>query len=286
MADVKWIKIVTDLFEDDKIGFIESRKDADSILVIWLKLLILAGKLNAKGIFMLDNGQPYTDAVLAQFFHRPIKPVRTAMALFVELGMVDVDDGVYSIPNWEKHQSLEKLEKKRENDRVRKHNKREENKQMIDEAKFKNQNQTESSRGRPSDVAATSESCPQNVAPQNKIENEIKKESEEIPKKQEDPFVSFCVNDFPLLEALAKYEAMRQRIGRPLNEDFKYLLLKKLETFPHEQWIDIVDQATVKGWLDFYPVKNGRNAEQKPKAKNELDAFYSMSADWAKEESA
>ena len=35
MSEVKWIKIVTDLFEDEKILLIETMPKADSIIVIW-----------------------------------------------------------------------------------------------------------------------------------------------------------------------------------------------------------------------------------------------------------
>ena len=41
MADVKWIKIVTDIFDDEKMILIESLPDADSIMVCWFKLLCL-----------------------------------------------------------------------------------------------------------------------------------------------------------------------------------------------------------------------------------------------------
>ena len=49
MGDVKWIKITTNMFEDEKVDFIESLPEADTILVIWIKLLTLAGKCNANG---------------------------------------------------------------------------------------------------------------------------------------------------------------------------------------------------------------------------------------------
>ena len=50
-TDVKWIKIVTNIFDDEKILLIESMPEADSIIVIWFKLLCMAGKQNNKGIF-------------------------------------------------------------------------------------------------------------------------------------------------------------------------------------------------------------------------------------------
>ena len=50
MAEVKWIKITTDVFDDEKILLIESMPSADSIITIWFKLLILAGKQNNNGV--------------------------------------------------------------------------------------------------------------------------------------------------------------------------------------------------------------------------------------------
>ena len=35
MSGVKWIKICTDIFDDEKIVLIESMPEADGIIVIW-----------------------------------------------------------------------------------------------------------------------------------------------------------------------------------------------------------------------------------------------------------
>jgi len=117
MADVKWIKIVTDIFDDDKILLIENLPDADSLIVIWFKLLCIAGKQNNGGVFLLNNRIPYTDEMLSTIFRRPLNTVRMALNAFENYGMIELIDGVITIPNWEKHQSLDALEKKRERDR-------------------------------------------------------------------------------------------------------------------------------------------------------------------------
>lgn len=123
MADVKWIKIATDIFEDEKILLIESMPDADAIIVIWLKLLVFAGKQNNKGVFMMNNAIPYTDEMLSAIFRRPLNTVRLAITTFEKFGMVQIYDNVITIPNWEKHQSLDKLEKlaQQNRDRVKRH---------------------------------------------------------------------------------------------------------------------------------------------------------------------
>lgn len=114
MADVKWIKITTDIFDDEKILLIESLPEADSIIVIWFKLLCLAGKMNNSGVFLMNEKIAYTDKMLATIFRRKESTVQLALQTFENFGMIEIIDGVITIPNWNKHQSLDALEKKRE----------------------------------------------------------------------------------------------------------------------------------------------------------------------------
>ena len=118
MADVKWIKITTDIFDDEKILLIESLPDAYAIITVWFKLLCLAGKQNNSGVFMMGQ-MPYTDNMLATIFRMKESTVTMALQTFKQFGMVEIIDGVITIPNWEKHQSLDKLEQAREQTRLR-----------------------------------------------------------------------------------------------------------------------------------------------------------------------
>ena len=114
MPEVKWIKIVTDIFDDEKMLLIESLPSADSLIVIWFKLLCLAGKNNNNGVFLLNDRIAYTDEMLATIFRRDVNTVRLALKTFEDFGMIDVIEGVITIPNWGKHQTLDKLERKTE----------------------------------------------------------------------------------------------------------------------------------------------------------------------------
>lgn len=119
MADVKWIKIVTDIFDDEKMILIESLPEADSIVVCWFKLLCLAGKQNNDGVLMLNERIAYTDEMLATVFRRPVQTVRLALKTFEEFGMVEIINGAITIPNWGKHQNLDGIDKVREQTRKR-----------------------------------------------------------------------------------------------------------------------------------------------------------------------
>ena len=113
MAEVKWIKITTDIFDDEKILLIESLPDAYAIITVWFKLLCLAGKQNNSGVFLLGQ-MPYTDKMLATIFRMKESTVTMALQTFEQFGMVEIVDGVITIPNWGKHQSLDQLESKKE----------------------------------------------------------------------------------------------------------------------------------------------------------------------------
>jgi predicted phage replisome organizer/uncharacterized phage protein (TIGR02220 family) len=118
LADVKWIKITTDIFDDEKMLMIETMPSADSMIVIWFKLLTFAGKQNNDGVFLMSNRIAYTDEMLAAIFRRDINVVRMALRTFEQFGMIEIVEKVITIPNWNKHQSLDAYEKKKERDRL------------------------------------------------------------------------------------------------------------------------------------------------------------------------
>lgn len=130
-SEVKWIKIVTDIFDDEKILLIESMPDCDSIIVIWFKLLCLAGKQNNGGVFMLSDRIAYTDEMFATIFRRPVNTVRLALKTFEQYGMIEIINNTVTIPNWEKHQALDQLENKKAYMREYMRNKREKQKQLA-----------------------------------------------------------------------------------------------------------------------------------------------------------
>ena len=114
MNNVKWIKISTNIFDDEKILLIESLPKADSILIIWFKLLCLAGKTNNDGVFLLNDNIPYTNEMLSKIFKRKKSLVDEALNVFQKYGMIEIVDGVTTIPKWGEHQSLQGFEKKKE----------------------------------------------------------------------------------------------------------------------------------------------------------------------------
>ncbi len=146
MNEIKWIKITTDIFDDEKIKLIDSMPEKDTILVIWLKLLTLAGKSNRSGYLLFSDNIPYDEEMLSTLFNRPVNSIRLAIGTFKKFGMItvehfseDSEKEILYIANWEKHQNVEGMEKlkiqwKEASKRYRENKKLEHHKASYDES--------------------------------------------------------------------------------------------------------------------------------------------------------
>lgn len=120
MAEVKWIKVSTDMFNNNrKITQIEHMPEGDTMLVIWLKLLLLAGNINDGGAIYLTPEIPYTEEMLSTELDRPLTTVKMALKVFEQFGMIEIIDNVYYLSSWEKYQNTDKLAEIREKTRKR-----------------------------------------------------------------------------------------------------------------------------------------------------------------------
>ncbi len=146
MADITWIKIKTDMFDNEKIKLIERMPEGDTILIIWIKLLTYAGKANYNGFIMLSENIPMNIEEMAIIFNRPLEKVRYAIQILQRYKMLEVDEQeVVLIANWEKHQNIDGMQRVRELNAKRNKEYRERKKQLVLEMPPEN-----------SDVAVTS----------------------------------------------------------------------------------------------------------------------------------
>jgi predicted phage replisome organizer len=117
---VSWIKIKTNLFDDEKIKLIEAMPEADTVLIIWFKLLIQAGKCNEFGDIILTKTVPYSVEMLSTIFNRPLQTVKYGIKILLDLCLIEMSDSnVISISNWEKHQNVEGMDRLKEQNRLR-----------------------------------------------------------------------------------------------------------------------------------------------------------------------
>lgn len=132
--EIKWIKITTDIFDDEKIRLIESMPESDTILVIWFKLLAMAGRTNDNGSIYISKKMPTTDEMLATIFRRSLNSVRMALKVFENFEMIEINEHI-DIVNWEKHQNIDGMEKIRKQNAERQKKFKEKKKELIENKK-------------------------------------------------------------------------------------------------------------------------------------------------------
>ena len=109
---MEWIKLSTDIFDDEKIKIIMAEKRGNELVLCWIKLLCLAGKQENMGVFSI-NGKALTAEQIATVTGTEKGLMNRAVDAFVEYGMLLNDNGFLSIPKWEAHQDIEKAEEHR-----------------------------------------------------------------------------------------------------------------------------------------------------------------------------
>jgi len=219
-SEVKWIKLSTQMFEDEKIRLIESMPEADTILIIWVKLLAQAGKTNASGYIYLAENIPYTDEMLATIFNRPLPTVRLALKTLEQFGMIEVNhDHMIWISNWEKHQNIAGLDKIREQTRQR-------------VAKHREQKKLELGNG----------NCNVTVTESNATEEELEIELEEDKEKEK--------NNIPFVEIVSYLNVQAKTAYRPATKKTKDLIKARWnEGFTLDDFKKVVDIKTAE-WLN------------------------------------
>lgn len=117
MAEITWIKLDRGIFDNRKIKQIENLPDGDRVLMVWFKLLTLAGSCNDGGRVYLTPEVPYTPEMLSAEFARPLPVVQLALEVFTRYGMIVEEDGYICVKNWDKYQSTDKMAEIREYNR-------------------------------------------------------------------------------------------------------------------------------------------------------------------------
>lgn len=133
--DVSWVKLSTGFLDNRKIKQIRTLPQGDSVVLMWVFLLCLAGKTNDSGCVRFTDEIPYTDEMLANEFQMDISVIRMGLEVFQKFGMLEIIDDVMFLPGWNKYQSVDKLDEMREKNRLRVARYREKKKLEITDGK-------------------------------------------------------------------------------------------------------------------------------------------------------
>ena len=124
MAEVKWIKLTTDMFDNRKIRHLRRLPEGNNIVLIWVMLLTMAGRCNSGGMIFLTENIPYTPKMLADELDFEENTVVLALKALEQLDMIVTDNGVFAIAGWEEYQNTDRLAEIREYNRIAKQKER------------------------------------------------------------------------------------------------------------------------------------------------------------------
>ena len=284
MADVKWIKITTDMFDNRKIKHLRRLPDGDSIVLIWVMLLTLAGRCNSGGMIFLTENIPYTPKMLADELDFEESTVQLALNALEQLGMIQTNDnGFIAVTGWEKHQNIEGMEKIRESKR-------------LAQARWRAKQSTIAEK---TTVDSTVDSTRISVddAEEEKEEDKNKKEKENksVRETTHTLFVRL-LPDYLLSDSLqakmgewVKYKTERKE---PYKEQGMKSLLRQVENkaiqYGDDAVCSLIDECMANNWKGIIfdrlqqsqrkPASGGYHRQTKAE---ELNDFYTMAENWS-----
>lgn len=144
VADVKWIKITVDMFDNRKIKHLRRLPDGNNIVLIWVMLLTMAGRCNSNGMIFLTENIPYTPKMLADELDFEENTVQLALNALEQLNMIVTNSGFFTIAGWDEYQNVDGMAKIREQNRLRKQKQREKQKLLPDASRDSHGTVTES----------------------------------------------------------------------------------------------------------------------------------------------
>ena len=159
MADLQWLKLSTNFFDNNKIKLLESERDGDTLIRVWIQLLTITMKCNYQGRLAITEDKPMTVDEFSKIMGKSRKKITKCLEKFEELKMIIIEDDFYKIKNWSKYQSADKLEEIRLQNRLR-------------QQKYRENMKSEKEK---SNVTVTQ----RNTKEEKKIRNKIEKEGDE-----------------------------------------------------------------------------------------------------------
>lgn len=272
MSEVKWIKVSVDMFTNRKIRMIESMENGDSLLVIWFKLLTLAGQINGGGQIYFMEQVPYNKKSLALYLNAKEGVISQALQLFEAYGMIEIDaPGFITIKNWDKYQNVESMERIKEQTRKRVEKHRAKKKEECnDDVTLQSVTSNATSNATVTECNAIDKDIDIDKEKDLEEKKNIKKKS--APEKHRyGEYNNVLLSDDEITK---------------LQEEFPDDWMKRIETL--SAYIASTGKvyknhlATIRNWARMEKERQG-NRKQMNKTAQELDNFYSMARDWAAE---
>ena len=116
---MEWVKVMCNFLDHRKIKLIRKEPRGDTLVLLWLSLVAEAGKCGRGGALLVCEHTPYDAKTLSLLLAMKKTTVERGLDLFARLRMIEWQGDILCIRNWRKYQSEEKLELRREKERLR-----------------------------------------------------------------------------------------------------------------------------------------------------------------------
>ena len=241
MAEVKWIKLTTDMFDNRKIKHLRRLPDGDSIVLIWVMLLTMAGRCNAGGMIFLTENIPYTPKMLADELDFEESTVVLALQALDDLDMVVTKSGHYSVAGWEEYQNTDRLQEIREYNRLAQQKSRAKRKAL------------EAPSGNVNDMSMTSQRCHETDKEEDKDID--KKKNKKVKENNYTLFVRIrddYIFDDDIADKLTEWFAYKTARSDSYTEPGMKVLLRKIENSCIQHGVqavcDLIDESMANNW--------------------------------------
>lgn len=274
MADVKWIKITTDMFDNRKIKHLRRLPDGNNIVLIWVMLLTMAGRCNSNGMIFLTENIPYTPKMLADELDFEENTVQLALGALEQLNMIVTNSGFFTIAGWEEYQNIEGMDKIREQNRIR-------------QAKYKAKQ-----KQLPNNVTGNVTVTDGNATDKEE-EKDIDREEEKKSIRETTPTIfKRLLPDYILSEELqakmAEWITYKMERKEGYKEQGMKSLLRQVENnalkYGDRAVCELIELCMASGWkgiiFDKLEKQPSRQGFQKQTKADELNDFYKMAHDW------
>lgn len=259
MAEIKWVKLTTDMFDNRKIKHLRRLPEGNNIVLIWVMLLTMAGRCNSGGMIFLTENIPYTPKMLADELDFEESTVILAMKSLEQLNMIVTDGGFFSIAGWEEYQNIEGMDKIREQNRIR-------------QANFKAKQKLLQGNVTSNVTLTLGNATEEDKELDKEIELDIDKEKTDY-KSLVDLYHSIC-KSFPAVRALSesRKKAIKARLNTYSLEEFR-TVFKNAEASSFLKGSNDRNWSANFDWLiadkNFVKVLEGKYAD-KPKGRKEM----------------
>lgn len=106
-----WLKLKKDFFKRGDIGIIEKLPHGQELILFYLKLLLES--LESEGQLWMREGVPHSAATLALLFNMKQNMAEKGLELFRRLKMVQLEEGVFTLPDLDEMVGCESLSAER-----------------------------------------------------------------------------------------------------------------------------------------------------------------------------